>query len=129
MAMPSVSGTLGGGSGVWAQLQQRQAERAAEQAEQKARALGVQAREAQVDADRATEKARSLGVQSEQANGDAQEAKRGLLALDALQEVQGSIDGLRQQIGEILQRPVGTVSADSTRTAADRIGSLIDVSA
>lgn len=128
MAMPSVSGTLGGGSGVWAQLQQQQAERAADQAERKARALASRARDAQSDADRAVEKARSLGVQSEQANGDAQEAQRGLLALDALSEVRSGFDDLRQQIGQIL-RPEATVPAPATVIAEQKIGTLIDVSA
>lgn len=125
--MPSVSGSLGGSSGVWAQLQQQQAERAADQAEQKARALELQARGAQVDADRAVEKARVLGVQSEQANGDAQAARRGLVALDALREVRSGFDDLRQQIGEILQ-PVVSSSTDSVSVAEQRVGSLIDVS-
>lgn len=128
MAMPSVSGTLGGSSGIWVQLQQQQAERAADQAEQKARALASRARDAQSDADRAVEKARSLGVQSEQANGDAQEARRGLVALDALSEVRSGFDDLRQQIGEILQ-PAASISTDSASVAEQRIGSLIDVSA
>lgn len=127
MAMPSVSGILGGSGGVWAQLQQQQAERAADQAEQKARTLESQARSAQVDADRAVEKARSLGVQSEQANGDVQEARRGLVALDALREVRSGFDDLRQQIGEILE-PVAPSSTDSVSVTEQRVGSLIDVS-
>lgn len=128
MAMPSVSGTLGGSSGVWAQLQQQQAERAADQAEQKARALQARAQDARGDADRAAEKARSLGVQSEQANGDAQEARRGLAALNSLSEVRSRFDDLRQQIGEVLQ-PEASASAPSTTIAEQKIGSLIDVSA
>lgn len=128
MVMPSVSGTLGGGSGVWAQLQQQQAVRAADQAEQKARALQARAQDARADAERATEKARSLGVQSEQANGDAQEARRGLVALNSLSEVRSRFDDLRQQIGEILQ-PEAPAPAPAAAVAGQKIGSLIDVSA
>lgn len=128
MAMPSVSGTLGGSSGVWAQLQQQQAERAADQAEQKARVLQARAQDARADADQAVEKARSIGVQSEQANGDAQAARRGLVAIDSLSKVRSGFDDLRQQIGDILQ-PETAAPTPPTGTAEQKVGSRIDVTA
>lgn len=128
MATPSVSGAGIAGNGIWAQLQQQQAERTAEQAEQKARALQGQAQDARIDADRAVDKARALGVQSEQANGDARDARRGLVALDSLSEVRSSFDDLRQQIGEIL-RPETSVEPASTASSTQTVGSLIDVTA
>lgn len=128
MATPSVSGATTVGNGIWAQLQQQQAERTAEQAEQKARALQGQAQDARMDADRAVEKARALGVQSEQANGDVKEARRGLVALDSLSEMRSSFDDLRQQIGEILQ-PDASAETAATANSTQTIGSLIDVTA
>lgn len=135
MATPSVSGTLGGSSGVWAQLQQQQAQRAVEQAEVKARSLQAQAQDARANADRAVEKARSLGVESVQADSDAQQVRRGVAALDSLNEVRSRFDDLRQQIGNVLHpenptpAPAPAAMAATNTVATPKIGLLIDVSA
>ena len=96
---------------MWAQVQQQQAQRNADQAEQRARVLQSQAQQAQSDADRAQEKARTLQVDSNSAQQDAGEAKRNLAAMKSLEGVQTQFSDLRQQIGKILQ-------ADSTSTVA-----------
>lgn len=89
-----------------AQIQQMQAQRNADQAEQRARALRDKASDAQGVADRAQENARSLKVQSEQAQGEATQARRGLAELGAGQTVQSRLTDLRQQIGAVLQSDV-----------------------
>lgn len=96
---------------MWAQVQQQQAQRNADQAEQRAKVLQSQAQQAQSDADRAQEKARTLQVDSNSAQQDAGEAKRNLVAMKSLEGVQTQFSDLRQQIGKILQ-------AESTSTVA-----------
>lgn len=125
----AISSALTGSNGVWAQLQQQQAERLAVQAEEKARVLQVQARDARVDADRAVEKARVLGVESEQARGDAQEARRGLAALDSLRSVSSGIEDLQRQIGEVLRPAAPQSGGAQTAKTGQTLGSLIDVTA
>lgn len=134
----SISAALTGSNGVWAQLQQQQAQRLADQADEKARVLQVRARDARVDADRASEKARVLGVESEQAKGDAQTARRGLASLDSLSQVRSGFDDLRQQLSEVLHPETQTTGTSAiTATASgglgttdqQTLGSLIDVTA
>lgn len=65
----------------WEQLKLQQAQRNADQAQQTAQSLQVQAQDAQRTADKAQENARSLSVQAEQAQGDAGRAEQGLAAI------------------------------------------------
>ena len=110
--MPAASvSTSQASSAMWAQLQQQQAQRNAEQAEQRARSLQVQARDAQSEADRAQENARSLQVESNTAQSEAGEAKRNVVAMRSLQDVQTQFSDLRQQIGKILQPESSTATA------------------
>ncbi|MDP3538994.1 MAG: hypothetical protein Q8S26_09850 [Azonexus sp.] len=120
------SGVQTSGSGAWAQVQQLQAQRNADQAAQQASALQSRARAAQSVADRAQENARSLQVQSSQAQGDAQSAKRNLAALDSLGEVQTQLSGLREQISSILSPKVASPAA--TTVAAEPVVGVINSS-
>ena len=102
MATGSISGSQGLSSGVWAQLQQQQAQRTAEQAEQKARALRAQASDAQSTADRAQENARTLRVQSEQAQGEASGARMDLAAIRSMDTVQSQFGQWRAELASAL---------------------------
>jgi hypothetical protein len=105
-------------SGIWAQIQQQQAQRNADQAEQKARALAGQANQAQAVADRAQENARSLQVQSGQAKSDAASARQGLVARESIGQVQTQLTDLREQISSVLApKTEGNVVAASSTPA------------
>ncbi len=100
--MPVGSATGAAGS-YMPQMQLLQAQRAADQAEQRARALRGKAQEAQSVADREQENARQLQVRSNQADQDAGNARQGVVALKSLRQVQGGYEKIQQQISEITQ--------------------------
>lgn len=116
MATASISGSQGLSSGVWAQLQQQQVQRAADQAEQKARSLRAQASDAQSTADRAQENARVLRVQSEQAQGEATGARMDLAAMRSLGTVQSQFNQWRAELASALGS--AEISSTSASTAA-----------
>lgn len=133
MALSSSSTVQSPASGIWSQIQQQQAQRNADQAEQQARALQVKAREAQTVADRAQENARALKVESGQAQGEAEDARRGLAAMKSIGEVQTSISGLREQI-KAVQTPAEPPAAKSEPAAVINVfgqatGTLVNVTA
>lgn len=97
MAIASTS-SQAPGSGIWSQIQQQQAQRNADQAEQQARVLQARAREAQSSADRAQENARSLKVESSQAQGEAESARRGLAAMKSRDDLLVRLDGQMNRI-------------------------------
>ena len=119
---------------MWAQIQQQQAQRIADQAEAKARALQGKAHDAQAVADRAQETARSLSVQSVQAQGKADTAQRGVSAMASGEEVQAQLSGLHEQIAAVLsseniapaptQAPTAVVNSFGQTT-----GGLVNVTA
>ena len=127
-------------SGIWAQIQQQQAQRNADQAEQKARALAGQANQAQAVADRAQENARSLQVQSGQARSDAASARLGLVARESIGQVQTQLTDLREQIGAVLapkdvpdspvaSAPVPTALPAVVNALGQQTGTLLSVTA
>jgi type II secretory pathway pseudopilin PulG len=116
MAISSTSASQGISSGLFAQIQQQQARRNADQADQQARALQSQAQTAQAAANRAQENARSLKVQANQAQGDASSARQNLSSLKSLDETQNQLSGLRDQIRAVLN-PDATASASSKVSA------------
>jgi hypothetical protein len=129
--------TSGLAGGLWEQLQQQQAERAASQADQKARALRAQAGAAQATADRAQENARSLKVQSEQAQQDASSAQLGLVTAKSVGKVQEQLSARHLQPASALAG-VSTGEADSGSAAASKAvinaqgqttGTLVNVTA
>jgi hypothetical protein len=133
MALTSSSGVQSPGSGIWAQLQQQQAQRNADQAEQQARALQSQARQAQTVADRAQENARSLKVQSGQAQGEAENARRGLAAMESIGQVQTQISDLRGQISAELAPAAAVTETTAPATVINvfgqATGTLVNVTA
>lgn len=134
MPVTSSSGVQSPGSGVWIHIQQQQAQRNADQAEQQARSLHLRAREAQASADRAAENARSLNVQAGQAEGEANRAKQGLAAQESLGKVQEQLRGLREQISLALAptevaQPVVESPAPVTNALGQQTGTLINVTA
>lgn len=128
--------TSGLAGGLWEQLQQQQAERAASQADQKARALRAQAGAAQATADRAQENARSLKVQSEQAQQDASSAQLGLVTAKSVGKVQEQLSARHLQPAALAG--VSTGEADSGSAAVSKAvinaqgqttGTLVNVTA
>lgn len=119
------------GAGLWGQIQQQQAQRNADQAEQQARSLQAKARQAQVVADAAQETARSLKVESSQARVDADSARRGVTALKSLNEVQSGLSELRGQIVQVLERPESSQqqAAPVINTSGQPTGTLVNVTA
>ena len=131
MQVASFSGASSPTTGVWAQVQQMQAERNADRAAQQARALQGQAREAQVNADRTQEDARSLKVQSDQAQSEAASAQQGLAALSSLAEVDVELSDLRDQVAKVLA-PVATTSetlVPVVNAFGQETGTLVNVTA
>ncbi len=105
MAIEASAGLASPGAGLWAQIQQQQAQKNADQARQQARALQAQARQAQTAADRAQENARLLQSKSSQAQVNADHAQRGVQAMKSLKQIQQGIGELRSQIAEAVQTP------------------------
>lgn len=132
--MAAVSGSQGVSGALWSQIQQQQAQRTAEQAEQRARSLQQQARLAQSDADRAQEKARTLQVESNSANSEAGEAKRNVVSMNSLQGLRAEFDDMRQQISQILQPATPAAVASPTpapvvNAFGQETGTLVNVTA
>ena len=135
MAIGSATSVQSSSSGMWAQIQQQQAQRAADQAEQQARSLTSMAQDAAATAAQAQENARTLKVQSSQAQGEAESARRGVAAMKSLGVVQAQFAGLRQQISDVLS-PAETTASSRAGLAAPVInaygqqtGSMVNVTA
>lgn len=131
MAISASAGLQSSGSGIWGQIQQQQAQRNAEQAEQQARALQARARQAQSVADQAQENARSLKVESSQARVEADSAQRGVVALKSLNEVQNGLSALREQIAQVPETStaVPEQAAPVINTSGQQTGTLVNVTA
>ena len=112
--MAAVSSAQSATGAAWGQMQLQQAQRNAEQAEVKARALASQARAAESEAARAQENARNLRVESTQANSQAAEAQRGVVEMKGWSLLSSQFSGLQSQIKEVLQNS----STPTTTTAA-----------
>lgn len=125
-----ISGAQGGASSVMSQLQMQQAQRNAEQAEQKARALQAQARTAQTDADRAQENANRLQGSSSQAKSDAASARRNLYSLEAFSDINASLADLSTQIAAVLApSEAPAANAAFINSEGQATGTLVDVTA
>lgn len=124
MAISSTQSAQSLSSGVFAQVQQQQAQRNADQAERQARSLLAQARDAQTVASRAQESARSLKVQANQAQGDASSARQGLVALKSGDELQTQLGGLRDQISAILKPETDSIAISSASLLVPVINSF-----
>lgn len=125
---PSSSQSLNGA--VWAQLQQQQAQRAADQAEQNARSLQFKARDAEAQAVRAQEKARTIKVEYSQAEKEVGSTRQNLLTLESVAQLQDGLQLVRERISsstlvEATSASVtGVINAEGQQT-----GTLVDVTA
>jgi hypothetical protein len=130
-----ISGTQGSGSAMWGQLQMQQAQRTADQAEQRARALQDSAQAAQREADQAQGNARNLKIDSNQARGEADTARRNVAVQRSASEVSSQFGELREQIATVLSSPTlqPTASPSSTTSFTNAqgqaTGTLINVTA
>lgn len=133
MAISSSASTAALTSGALAQIQQLQAQRNANQAEQQAQSLRARAQAAQSQADRAQENARSLRLQSSQAQGEASSARRGLAAMKSANDVQTSLGNLRADIKAALVQNVASTEVSTPGTTINAqgqtTGTLISVTA
>ncbi len=126
-----LSGVSAAGNALFGQIQTLQAQRNAEQAEQRARSLQQDARVAQQVADQAQERASSLQSESAQARASADGARRDVRTLDGVGEVRTQLEGLRGQIAEVLESPqiIAPPSSVVTNLDGQLTGRLINVSA
>jgi len=132
MPVATTSGTQAAGGALWAQIQQQQAQRTADQAEQRARVLQSQAREAQSAASRAQETARTLQVESRGAQNEAGEARRNVAAMSSVGAVQTQLSDLQGQIARVLENTLPSMSNASSgvvNSSGQQTGTLIDVTA
>ena len=138
MSAASISSGLSISSDLWSQLQQRQAQRTADQAEQKAAALQAEARAARQEASVAQERARSLSVKSSQAQGEASDARRNVAEMASLGKTQASLTELRSQIAgavDALSPSSSTETASTSKTTSvvnaygQETGTLVNVTA
>lgn len=93
-----ISNTQAITSAAFAQIQRQQAERNAEQAEQRARSLQAAARQANAEADRAQERARTLEVETDQAVNEAGRARSGLAAGQSMQQLSTRLGNMAEQV-------------------------------
>lgn len=126
-----ISGTQGSSSPMFGQLQQQQARRAADQAEQRARSLQNMAQAAQREADQAQGNARDLKIDSSQARNEANSAQRNVAASTAMGKVSTQLGELRQQISGALAPQATQPSKPAAYTNADgqATGTLINITA
>lgn len=130
MATATLSALSGAGGGAYAQLQEMQAQRMAEQAEGRARALRSAAEEAQANAVRARETARTRRVESDRAEGTAQDARANLVSLKSGQDTQADLTTLRDGIARV-QEALNTTSTAAAVINAEgqTTGTLVNVTA
>ena len=118
MALTSLSGLQDASAGIWVQLQQQQAQRAADQAQLKARSLQQQARDAETTAQRAQANASSLKVRSSEADNDARNAAMGLAQSESMNKLQGGLNELHQQLTSPSRETTSTTTASASSTSA-----------
>lgn len=111
---------------LWSQLQQQQAMRNAERAEQNARSLRSQAAAAESAAEAAKQSADVLKGKSTRAEGDARLARSNVVALGSLRTVQAQQSDLRSQIADALTSgPLASVP----NIYGEQTGTLLNVTA
>ena len=133
MPVASLTSSPGASGALWSQIQQQQAQRNADQAEQNARSLRVAARAAEAVANRAQENARTVRVESSQADSRSNQASQNLASLKSLADVQSGFDALRQEISSVLSAepitPATVPVAPVINTSGQETGTLISVTA
>lgn len=94
----SISGAQSAAQSGLQQLRLQQARRDAEQAEQVARSLEVQARAAQLKASEAQQNAQSITLQSDQAQTNAGQARLGLALINTVGQMQTRLSNVVEQV-------------------------------
>ena len=120
MAISSAFGAQSTSGVVWAQIQQQQAQRAADQAEQNARSLKIKAKQAEVDASRAQEEARTANIESDKAQSKAGNARQNLVSLESARKLQEGLQAVRDKIAD--STLVGANSSTSSSEAPSAAG-------
>lgn len=116
--MVSVSSTSGAQAATqygFEQLKLQQAKRTADQAEQTAQSLRVQASNAQREADQAQENARSLSVKSDRAQAVAGQARQGVAAIKT---AGGVVQQVIHVVDQALSREASTQTSSTTGVSA-----------
>lgn len=125
-----IAGAQGTSSAAWGQLQMQQAQRNADQAEQRARALQSQAQAAQQEADQAQNNARELQGSSSAARNDADSARRNVTTMQSLGQVSAGLSELRTQIAEVVAPPPAPAVTPAFTNAEGQVtGTRINVTA
>lgn len=136
MATSSISSAQSPGGVVWAQIQQQQAQRAADQAEQNARSLKMKARDAEAQASRAQEDARTTNVEYDKAENKAGITKQNLAQMKSVGQLQESFQEVRNKIASstLENAPSAKIASSATSTGVtnaygQQTGTLVNVTA
>ena len=133
MALSSATSSASLNGAVYARLQQQQAQRTAEQAEQNARVLQQRARQAEDEASQAQERARSIRGESDKAQRGAESARQTLSTMGSVDRMKGDlyqrVQLVSRQVDSAESASAPTVSALSASSAPAAVGSTIDVKA
>lgn len=105
MAIVSSTTTPNPTADAFRQLRVQQAKQVAQDAEENARSLQIQARDAQATADRAQERARDLGIQSDQALSTADRARQGVAALQTAGQMQARLGSALEKAAQVAPTP------------------------
>lgn len=132
--MAAISSTVGMQAATQAGYQQFEllnAKRAAEKAEQVARALEEKAGDAQRVADRANARAQTLAVQSKQARNIAGQAYQGLAVMKTVSGMQAGLLNLADQViaRQQVAAAVNTVQAPVVNTSGQVTGTVVNTTA
>jgi methyl-accepting chemotaxis protein len=126
-AMATVSSTTSVTGGVWQQIRSQQAQRAADQASQVARALQSQASDARAAAQQAQDNARSLEIMAGQAQGKANQARMGLRAAESIGQAQTQMADVYTKLPEMVTQTSPVVA--NAATTVESIGTVINTTA
>lgn len=136
MASSSISSAQSPGVVVWAEIQQQQAQRAADQAEQNARSLKMKARDAEAEALRAQEDARTTNLEYDKAENKAGIAKQNLVQMKSVGRLQDGFQEIRNEIASsTLENTTsakiasGATSTGVTNAYGQQTGTLVNVTA
>lgn len=130
--MPTTSAVTSVTSGMWQQLRSQQAQRAADQATQVARALQAQASDARAAAQQAQENARSIEIRANQAQSRADQATLNVRTAETVGQAQSQLADVYSKLPEIVVP--GTAATQTTDTGASStssatVGTVIDTTA
>lgn len=124
----AISGTQSISQDIWQQLSLQQAQRVAQQAEQNARSLQVQAADARASANRAQENARQLEIKASQAQAGASQAAQNLVQAQSAGQFQAQLSDTNLRISSGLQNAQAQVQS-TVNSQGQTIGTVLNVTA